>query len=441
MAATTAPTRLQRLADATPPDRDRTVDLLRGLSLVAVALGHWSIAVVRPAADGSLTAGSALTDVAALHPVTWLFQVMPLFFLVGGVANLRSWTSASSRGDGYATWLAGRLRRLVVPTAVAVAIWCLLATLLTTGGAVSPELAVLAARTVTLPLWFLAVYVLVVALAPAMLRLHRRYGLAVPVVLSLAVVAVDVAHRAGVPTIGWANFALVWLTPQQLGFAWADERLGRRRVATALAVGGTAALLTLTVLGPYPVSVVGVPGATASNNSPPTVVLLALTAAQLGVVLLARPRLETLLRRPGVWAGVVLLNLRAQTVYLWHLPAMVVVAGTLVRTGATPDAVPGTAAWWLTRPIWLVQLGLALAVLMPLVGRLEAAALRRRTPHRVDRRRAVVAVAGSAVGFALLATAGVPVPGGGGAGTALAGLGALAVGVAALTGRRVSPAR
>lgn len=427
-----APSDLAALVARTPADRDRLVDLLRGVSLLAVALGHWLIAIVRPAADGGVVAASALVEVPALHPVTWLFQVMPLFFLVGGVANLRSWSSAAARGDGYATWLVARLQRLVVPAAVAVAVWCGAAFVLTAAHVATPALIALAVQNVTIPLWFLAVYVLVVALAPPMSRLHRRYGSAVPVGLLAAALTVDLAHRAGVPLIGWANFAFVWLVPQQLGFLWADGRLGARRTGLWLAGTGTVALVLLTVLGPYPVSVVGVPGADATNNSPPTVVLLALAAAQLGVVIVLRPRLERLLDRPRVWGTVVLLNLRAQTIYLWHMPALIVVAGTLVPAGLTPDADPRTAAWWLTRPVWLLQLALVLAVLLPAVGRLEAAALRR-PRYRAGAATAAVAAVGALLGFALLASAGVPVPGAAqGNGLAVAGVAALAVATAAL---------
>lgn len=38
--------------------------------------------------------------------LTWLFQVMPVFFFVGGFANLTSWEAHQRRGQGYATWLA-----------------------------------------------------------------------------------------------------------------------------------------------------------------------------------------------------------------------------------------------------------------------------------------------------------------------------------------------
>lgn len=405
-AAPSAAPRLSALAAATPDDRDRFVDLLRGLSILVVALGHWLLAVVVVGPDGRLVGGNALADVPALHRLTWLFQVMPLFFLVGGYANAVSWRSARSRGTAYGTWLSGRVRRLVGPTTLFVGVWSVLAAAATVtgaGAALAP-----AARLVAVPLWFLAVYVLVVAVAPAMLSLHDRVGIAVPVVLALAAAGVDVLHRADVPLVGWANFAFVWLVPQQLGFAWADGRLTASRwTAGVLAVAGLGGLLVLTTVGPYPVSMVGVPGAASSNNSPPTVALVALTVLQLGLALLVRRSASRWLARPRVWTAVVALNARAMTIFLWHLSALVVVAVTLVPSGLFGTAAVGSAGWWATRPLWLAVLVVAMVPFVALLGRAERLGTR---PSVVPPARAAVGVAALTAAFALLATSGFLVP-------------------------------
>ncbi|MFZ5872699.1 MAG: acyltransferase, partial [Actinomycetota bacterium] len=73
--------------------RDRFVDALRVGSLVVVVLGHWLMADVRP--DGEVS--NALVSVPALEPLTWVLQVMPLFFLVGGVAHTFALASLERR--------------------------------------------------------------------------------------------------------------------------------------------------------------------------------------------------------------------------------------------------------------------------------------------------------------------------------------------------------
>ena len=78
------------MAADTPPSRNRYVDWLRALSISAVVFGHWLIAAPWIAADGL-----RLDHMLAVQPwtqwLTLLFQVMPVFFLVGGYSNAASW--------------------------------------------------------------------------------------------------------------------------------------------------------------------------------------------------------------------------------------------------------------------------------------------------------------------------------------------------------------
>ena len=132
------------------------------------------------------------------------------------------------------------------------------------------------------PLWFLGVYVVVVALAPVMVRLHRRFRLWVPATLAAAAAAVDAVRlAAGIHQVGYLNLLVVWVLVQQLGFFYADgtlERLSRRALA-GLTAAGLASLVVLTGTGMYPPSMVGLPG-DRSSMSPPTVCIVALTVWQ-----------------------------------------------------------------------------------------------------------------------------------------------------------------
>lgn len=80
--------RLRELAERTPPQRERHVDLLRAPAITAVVLGHWLVITVTYDDQGGLGGFSALEELTWAHtPLTWMFQVMPLFFVVGGFAN------------------------------------------------------------------------------------------------------------------------------------------------------------------------------------------------------------------------------------------------------------------------------------------------------------------------------------------------------------------
>jgi len=358
------------LAATTPATRDRYVDLLRVASLATVILGHWLMAVPIVAADGSVRVTNLLAVVPALQPLTWLFQIMPVFFLVGGFGHGTALASIERRGGGYADFARSRAGRLLRPTAVFIAVWLVMAASAGLAG-LDHGLIRVALRTVAQPLWFLGVYLGLVAVAPAMWRLHRRLGRRapiVPVALLAATAAVDGLRFAGHGQLAYLNLIFVWLGVHQLGFLYADgtlQRYGRR-----LAGFGLAALVALTTFGPYPVSMVGVPGDKVSNMSPPTLALAAQAVWLTGLVLLLREPAGRWLARARVWRAVVAGNGLAMTAFLWHLSAAFVVLGVATARGWDAGA-PGTAGWWLTRPLWLGAAALVTGVLIAVFRRFD----------------------------------------------------------------------
>src|SRR3978361_7340 len=105
------------LAATTPSTRDRSIDALRVASLAGGMVGHTLMAPVEP--DGRV--GNVLAALPASQPLTWLFQVVPVFFLVGGYAH----AAALRRPRPYAEFLAARLGRLLPPALVLVGSWLL----------------------------------------------------------------------------------------------------------------------------------------------------------------------------------------------------------------------------------------------------------------------------------------------------------------------------
>lgn len=358
------------------PPRDLTVDLLRAVAMVAVAVGHWLV-VVPGYADGRFDGVNALATVPLMRPLTWLFQVMPLFFVVGGVANAASWTGARARGEGYATWLRGRLVRLVRPAALLFGVGAGLAALLRAGG-VPADVVEPVAWLVVVPVWFLAVYVLVVAVAPALWAAHERHGWGPAVVLAVGAAGVDAVRLARGDGLGEAiasvNFLLVFGACQQLGFGWYDGRLARcRATGWALLGGGLGALVLLTTVGPFPVSLVGHPGVEIANNAPPTVTLVALGLAQTGLALVLRPLLVRALDRRPVQAFALVMNGNAMTILLWHFTALALAAVVLLPLGVVPEPAAGSGAWWLVRLGTVVVGAAVLAPIVALAGRVERA--------------------------------------------------------------------
>ena len=421
------------MADATPETRNRVVDLIRVVSILVVVFGHWLMAAIT-FEGGEIVPGHLLELTRWTHPLTWLFQVMPLFFFVGGYSNALSWRSARRRGEPYGAWLRARLRRLALPVVPLVVVWAV-------GGwlglrlGLDWEILQLASRVALVPTWFLAAYVVIVTLAPAALALWDRQGWrSIVVGTALAGLADWLSIGAGLVWVGFVNYVLVWGVVHQLGYAWVDGRLAGGTRRALLALGGLGVTLALVWLGPYPVAMVGLDTAQVTNSYPPRVTLAFLGMFQAGLVLLAEPALQRWMRRRNAWAAVVAVSSRIMTLYLWHLTAMVVLIGLgLVADGFGFGPEPLSAAWWLTRPLWFAALALPTAALVIVFGRFER-------PEADSREappwwRPVLAVVLVCAGLGLLAAIGIADEAGlNGLVLILPVIGVLAGGVARLSG-------
>ena len=366
-----ARTSVKDLAAATPATRDRYVDFLRAFSIAVVVFGHWLMAIVFY--DGGRVSGeNALEVIPGLWVLTWILQVMPVFFFVGGFSNLVSLKAAYSKGSTPGTFVRSRVDRLMRPTIVFIGTWMVLAFALEQIFDLGPAVAH-ATALIAKPVWFLAVYILVVALAPVMLALHERYGVRVPAAMVTGALVVDVIRiGAGVELLGYFNFAFVWLFAHQLGFFYADGGLTAlsRRFFAGAALASLTSLVALTNISVYSRSMVGVTGDGISNNDPPSICLIFLTSWLISLTMLARRPVTAWLQKRRPWTVVIAANSMIMTIFLWHLTALLLAVVTAYPLGF-PQHGGGTAAWWLTRPLWLVVLSVLLVPLVAMFCRYE----------------------------------------------------------------------
>jgi fucose 4-O-acetylase-like acetyltransferase len=166
--------RTKDIARQTPSSRNRYADFLRVASILVVVFGHWLMAGAQ-FVNGELIVFNTLNENRALHFLTWILQVMPIFFLVGGYANASAWRSARRQAEPYGAWLRARLRRLLLPVVPLLVVWSFGATVLL-GRGVDPELVRLGSQAALVPVWFLATYVAIVALTPFSLRVWDQFG-------------------------------------------------------------------------------------------------------------------------------------------------------------------------------------------------------------------------------------------------------------------------
>jgi hypothetical protein len=332
------------------------IDTLRAFSLSVVVFGHVFMALVVWRGDvpelGNVLAGSK-----SLQMLTWVLQVMPLFFFAGGASSAISWRRRSS--GGYGAWLWGRAARLLRP------LWVYLAVM----APVAFTVAFLAPSKTTAPLlllttqllWFLGAYLTVTALIPALISLHERRPVFTLIGLVTISAGVDIARfaYAAPPAIGLVNFVTVWATAGLLGVWYVDKKL-QGIPAACLALAAIAANTALVALGPYPLSMVGMPGEQISNMAPPTAALLAHTFWVCCAAAAAAPLIRRVSAVTTLWRAVVAVNLSAMTVYLWHLPVLIALTVVESFTGLTAPVrssggvvVPaiGYWSWWVVHAL------------------------------------------------------------------------------------------
>jgi hypothetical protein len=166
--------------------------------------------------------------------------------------------------------------------------------------------------------------------------------------------------------LGWANYLFVWLAVHQLGFAWLDRRYTSTNAILTWIIFGSLLLITMTQVGPWPISLVGVPGADVSNTTPPHLPLLALAAVQFGVVLSLENKINGVLKNIKRWSFIIMLNGMIMTIFLWHSTVMMLAFGLAILTGGIGlYSVPLSSDWWVSRLAWI---GIFSVALIPFVA-------------------------------------------------------------------------
>ncbi|MFT4258599.1 acyltransferase family protein [Microbacterium sp.] len=367
-----------------PAGRDLTLDLARVACVLLVVFVHILFTGVGRSADGALLIERTVELQPWFTAVSWVANIMPLFFVVGGFAARAGWRSASVRGDTADDFVRVRLGRLARPAVVLFAVFsvALGATRLL---GIDPALVDTIAIGVGSPLWFLAAYMIVQAAAPFMMRLHHRHGALVLLALLLAALAVDAFRFAfiggvlgidPVPPTGYGigqelfgipNIAFVWLFAQQVGFFLFDGWFAKRTwpQLIGLVIGGYLALWALVSLGGYSWSMLG-------NQWPPTAPMAVLAVVQASALTLLHRPLTALMRTKGAQGAVFLVGSRLMTIYLWHLPMIMVLIG-IELVLPLPLPAPGSPVWWWTRPLFLVIVLAAVWLLSLWLVRYESA--------------------------------------------------------------------
>ncbi|HEX2240279.1 MAG TPA: acyltransferase family protein [Actinomycetota bacterium] len=348
---------------ASRTEADPYIDFLRLLSIGGVVVGHWFIAVVWW--DGQrIGVHNSVGPTAGLWLLTWLVQLLPLFFFAGGYANATVYDSQLFRD-----WVRMRAIPLLVPLVLFMAVLSA-AQLVLHFLNVGADGLIRGSTLPFSPLWPMFAYVIVTVSTPMMLTLHRRARPWVLVGLLLGIALVDLLRFwPNVPLLGWLNLILVWTFAHQLGFFYVEGSLDVRR-ARWMAVGGFLGLVVLTNMNVYPRNMIGTDLQVSSNLNPPTLCIAALSIWLVGLAVVVRQPVVGWLKRKRIWGAVPGANTRLVTIFLWHLGAYVLAILALYPMGLG-RASDGSLLWWLQRPLWLVVPGIFLLLLVTWFGRFE----------------------------------------------------------------------
>ncbi|WP_446222738.1 acyltransferase family protein [Nocardia sp. IBHARD005] len=356
------------VAANTPADRDRFLDLLRISSLVVVVAGHCLMLTVT-VSDTGVQFGNVLADLPMLQPLTWVLQVLPLFFFAGVAAGARG----LGPGTSWGAWLFRRTQRLVRPLGYFVgasAVLLVVAARVLAPGWQRP----LAVTSVQL-LWFLGMYLAVLACVPllaAQVTSGRRM-FAVVAVIVVATAVIDAVRLTGGPMeLGYLN-VIVWLVPAVLGIGYLRGLLSRRTAAELACVALTADVL-LVLVGPYETSMVTVPGQRLSNLAPPSLLLAGHAVVLCCAAVAVAPWLRRLAARPRVWWLTVIGNTGAMTLYLWHMPALLTVL-VLSHVAGVDRTAPTEPGFWLLTAVQLTATAALTGALFLALRGLENTAL------------------------------------------------------------------
>ncbi len=303
----------REIVDKTPESRDRYVDFLRALSILVVVIGHWLSAVVFKTNDGFVVR-NAVGMVKGLWAITWILQVMPVFFFMLFVAIVG-------------------------------------------------------------PLWFLVVYRFTTLVSPFMLKLHTTAREFVLLFLVILVIIVDILRfKANIPCIAYFNVAFVWLFVHQLGFLYEDGTLVniQRWQKFLSAIIGLIGLLILTNTGIYPRSMIGTGFEKISNMNPPTLCIVALSLWLVGIAMLAREKVSKWLKKKTPWLLTIIANRSIMTLYLWHLTAYAISYLLLYHVGIGHYTLDNIGTWWIERPLWIIAPTIVLLGFVRIFGRLES---------------------------------------------------------------------
>lgn len=339
----------QKILEATA-GRDRPTDLVKASALLLVTIGHGLAWNITPGG----TIQNTLDAIPNLFWISWILQILPLFFFLAGT-QLGSLRAAKS--DKFAK----RTLRLTTDT---LTLYLIAAVIAAGAGLIDTSYAKTFGLLAVQLTWFVGVYLAILATGPLLARLRLKHiGM-----LFALIVAVDLIRIHALAFGGWANMYLVWAFFAAAGVhketLW---KLPTAAKATIAGIAGGSAVL-LVIYGPYSRALITVEsGPGLSNLAPPTTVLTLAGLCQIMLLSLIWPTLRKATEQNKIWIPTAVFAGAAMQIYLYHMILLSVIVGLLTTSGFGPQA--ASLVWWVVHiVVWALVITLVFLLAKPLAA-------------------------------------------------------------------------
>lgn len=318
-------------AQVTSAKVSRVPDGVRALALLFVITAH-CLAWTRLNNHG-------LTNIIQFKPdlwwVTWIVQIMPLFFFFAGTGLSKFGQEKS--GKRYLM----RGFMLLSPATLMFVFSALvgLGMLPTKNSVVAQNVGLLLVQLT----WFLAVYVLIVAITPFLSRFTSIGGIA----LWLGLVSGIDALRIHVnPGLGWLNMVVVWSLFAVVGMRIKDLQKSPKVIVFLGFIVAWLCAWAGIHFGPYSKALISVPGVPGlSNLGPPSIVLACAGIGQIFLVISGWAVLEKLFSNRFVWTVIGGFGMRSMQMYLHQMVFIMLGVAPFIAIESYPPA--AGLIWWL----------------------------------------------------------------------------------------------
>lgn len=306
--------------------RERYIDLIKVVSIFLVIFSTDFFLSFESSGYEILINNESTTN-SGMSIASWYLNGIAVFFFCNGFSNSIAWYSNTGRDGSVWEFLANRINSILGPMLVLIVIGSFSIHYSITNKLI-PEYFVTSndslhptAEFLLWPLWLVSIYLVVLMFSPITAYFHKKRSFLSLLFLLGVFLFVDLFTFTGAYTfIQYLNYLVFWLFIHQLGYFYADGTIQEIKLAY-LFLTCLFAYLSLYIISTNYSSVSSISNfrlTMATNEDPPTIVMLLSSIGLISFFLVFRNYGERILNNKFIWSIVSTLNAHLYTYFLWH---------------------------------------------------------------------------------------------------------------------------